>query len=187
MAHTSLTSLFSDTADAIRAKTGSSASIVADDFPTAIAAIPAGLEYETGTYTPASDAAGQWISFAKTHSEAPFFVEFADTGSVFSGTSIRQWAVIDVYKALGAPFPRASSGDGTPAYAVVTGLTRSSGNNSNYSNYCSYSSDNAGDSSRDYTRYWVTESAFKPATNSSTMGLLASRTYKWIAVWKPAT
>ena len=40
MAHTSLASLFSDIADAIRAKTGSSASIVADDFPTEIAAIP---------------------------------------------------------------------------------------------------------------------------------------------------
>ena len=40
--HTSLASLFSDIADAIRAKTGDSAQIVADDFPTAIAAIPTG-------------------------------------------------------------------------------------------------------------------------------------------------
>lgn len=42
MAHASLASLFSDIADAIRAKTGGSAAIVADDFPTAIAAIPTG-------------------------------------------------------------------------------------------------------------------------------------------------
>lgn len=42
MAHTTLTSLFTDIADAIRAKTGSSAAIVADDFPTAIASIPSG-------------------------------------------------------------------------------------------------------------------------------------------------
>ena len=40
--HSTLTSLFSDIADAIRAKTGSAASIVADDFDTAIAAIPTG-------------------------------------------------------------------------------------------------------------------------------------------------
>ena len=40
MAHTTLASLFTDIADAIRAKTGSSSTIVADDFPTAIAAIP---------------------------------------------------------------------------------------------------------------------------------------------------
>lgn len=38
--HSTLTSLFSDVADAIRAKTGSSETIVADDFPTAIANIP---------------------------------------------------------------------------------------------------------------------------------------------------
>ena len=42
MAHTTLTSLFSDIADAIRAKTGSSAAIVADNFPSAIAAISTG-------------------------------------------------------------------------------------------------------------------------------------------------
>ena len=38
--HSTLTSLFSDIADAIREKTGSSETIVADDFPTAIANIP---------------------------------------------------------------------------------------------------------------------------------------------------
>ena len=40
--HITLTSLFSDIADAIREKTGSSETIVADDFPTAIANIPTG-------------------------------------------------------------------------------------------------------------------------------------------------
>lgn len=40
--HSTLTSLFSDIADAIRGKTGSSETIVADDFPTAIANIPTG-------------------------------------------------------------------------------------------------------------------------------------------------
>lgn len=40
--HTTLTSLFSAIANAIRGKTGSSAQIVADDFPSAIDAIPTG-------------------------------------------------------------------------------------------------------------------------------------------------
>lgn len=40
--HSTLTSLFSDIADAIRAKTGNSGTIVADNFPTAIANIPSG-------------------------------------------------------------------------------------------------------------------------------------------------
>lgn len=40
--HNSLAALFDDIADAIRAKTGSSAQIVADDFPDEIAAISGG-------------------------------------------------------------------------------------------------------------------------------------------------
>lgn len=40
--HSTLTALFSDIADAIRSKAGSSAPIVADAFPSAIAAIPSG-------------------------------------------------------------------------------------------------------------------------------------------------
>lgn len=40
--HETLTSLFSDIADAIRAKTGDTADIVADDFPDAIAEISGG-------------------------------------------------------------------------------------------------------------------------------------------------
>ena len=64
--HSTLTSLFSDIADAIRAKTGSSATIVADDFPTAIANIPTGgsaniqaLSVTTnGTYTASGNVDG---------------------------------------------------------------------------------------------------------------------------------
>ena len=40
--HSTLTSLFSDIANAIRAKTGNSGTIVADNFPSAIAAITTG-------------------------------------------------------------------------------------------------------------------------------------------------
>ena len=40
--HTTLTSLFTDIAGAIRSKTGDSAEIKADDFDTAIEAIPSG-------------------------------------------------------------------------------------------------------------------------------------------------
>lgn len=47
--HTTLSSLFSDIADAIRAKTGGSAQIVADNFPTAIANIPTGVDTSDAT------------------------------------------------------------------------------------------------------------------------------------------
>ena len=45
--HTTLSALFTAVANAIRAKTGGSANIVADDFPTAIAAIPSGDDIVT--------------------------------------------------------------------------------------------------------------------------------------------
>ena len=45
MAHTTLASLFTDIANAIRAKKGTSAAIVADDFPTEIANLPSGSSY----------------------------------------------------------------------------------------------------------------------------------------------
>ena len=49
--HTSLGSLFSDIADAIRSKTGSSATIKADDFPEAISNIHAGSGTDTSDAT----------------------------------------------------------------------------------------------------------------------------------------
>lgn len=58
--HTTLSNLFSDIADAIRAKTGGSATIVADAFPEAIAAIRTRGELQAKTATP--DAAGQTIT-----------------------------------------------------------------------------------------------------------------------------
>jgi hypothetical protein len=45
--YTTLSALFTDVANAIRAKTGGSANIVADDFPTEIAAIPSGDDIVT--------------------------------------------------------------------------------------------------------------------------------------------
>lgn len=49
--HDTLTSLFTDIADAIRGKTKGTAKIVADNFPAEIAAIPEGLKMAKGTYT----------------------------------------------------------------------------------------------------------------------------------------
>lgn len=45
MAHTTLVSLFTDIANAIRAKKGTTAKIIADNFPTEIANLPSGSSY----------------------------------------------------------------------------------------------------------------------------------------------
>ena len=49
--HDTLNSLFTDIADAIREKTGSTEKIVADDFPEVIATIETGAKFASGTKT----------------------------------------------------------------------------------------------------------------------------------------
>ena len=85
MAHTSLTSLFSDIADAIRAKTGGSSAIVADDFPTAIAAIQAGLTFASPVTAQRTNNLN--INFSNLAAEPKFFVLFASASSGVDITS----------------------------------------------------------------------------------------------------
>ena len=101
MAHTTLTSLFSDIADAIRAKTGGSAQLVADDFPTAIAAIP------SCTVATASATAGgsRSISFSGLAARPKLWAVIATgdvnntqsyyyaTSAVWDGNSVRALAL----------------------------------------------------------------------------------------------
>lgn len=62
--HTTLASLFTDIAAAIRAKTGKTDKLVADDFPTAIAGISTGLDTSDATVT-AADVANGVIAYGK--------------------------------------------------------------------------------------------------------------------------
>lgn len=58
--HTTLAALFTDIANAIREKTGSTDPIVADDFPAAIAAIPTSSPVEIGSFTVIDDNMTGW-------------------------------------------------------------------------------------------------------------------------------
>ena len=181
MAHTSLTSLFSDIADAIRAKTGGTAQIVADNFPDAIAAIVSGLEYKTGTYTPSSNTNRPTISLG-THSKCPAFVYMADTGSSVTTNCSLSFMYYDTYQITGAGFPYSSS---AKRYGGVTVYSRASSDPTVYNKLMEYNSDNTTDSSAEYPRYWVTPSSFKPWSGNSSRNWRSGRTYKWIAVWLP--
>ena len=62
--HSTLTSLFTDIANAIRVKTNSTSSIVADNFPDAIMAIPSGSSVIVGEMTLSSSNPSVTISDA---------------------------------------------------------------------------------------------------------------------------
>lgn len=77
--HSTLTSLFSDIANAIRAKKGTSADIVADNFPSEIASIPSGggslpssiSKIDGGSFTVASNTDGRNYSILHNLGDKP--------------------------------------------------------------------------------------------------------------------
>lgn len=89
----SLSSLFEDIADAIREKTGSSAQIVADDFPAAIGAIPAGVTFAP-TKT-ASGSAAATLSFSGLLEEPAFFLIVASDCGAISDTHTVAFVLYD--------------------------------------------------------------------------------------------
>lgn len=79
--HSTLTSLFTDIADAIRDKKGTSESIVADDFPTEIASIPTGTaEANVVDYTPSVDTRAIQVGYQLNR--VPFLFGFYAVDSV---------------------------------------------------------------------------------------------------------
>ena len=81
--HATLTSLFGDIADAIRAKDGSTGAIVADTFPTAIQNIPSGVEYVSGTATATSIAT--YIDIPDLANKDNFVIYYKPSTNVSSG------------------------------------------------------------------------------------------------------
>ena len=143
-----------------------------------------GLTYEQGTYKPTSDIARPTISFANSHSTTPILVMMSDTSSYSSITSDSNTAFtfFDMYRLTGVGFPYSTSSE---RYALAGYVYRSSSSSTGINAQVLYNSDNAGASSTTYSRYWVTESAFYPNSNSESRYWRSGRTYKWIAVWGP--
>lgn len=144
-----------------------------------------GLEYETGTYKPSADISRPTISFANTHSKPPVIIVFADgsetPANISTYTSI-SFVFADVYKLFGKGVPRSTSAIG---YSIYLYERRGSGTSIGYGGgTTANSSDDTDDSSTSYSRYFATESNFKPYGGSSSYYWRATQTYNWIAVWK---
>ena len=86
--YNSLPALFTAIADAIRARSGDSSSIVAADFPTAISAMPTGLTLASPVT--AQRSGNLTIAFSDLAAEPQFFVLSA---AGFANTSSGDWRV----------------------------------------------------------------------------------------------
>lgn len=141
--HTTLTSLFSDIADSIRAKTGSSADIVADNFPTEIAAIPSGgVSWRevtlTANYNTAADVCKAIFVNEATAKQAYFrlksqsiaYSQITSGSGFFSATGVAGYGIRDrngaltqiVLSSTAADYAVAKSGD-VYEYTILPDLT----------------------------------------------------------------
>lgn len=141
-----------------------------------------GLEYETGTWTPASDIARGTIIFSNTHTNPPAFYAISDVTGNLDATQNSDLANVfcDVYRLWGAGFPYSSS---AYRYAIAICTYKGSSSAANTTVLCTKNSDDTGSGNSSYPRYWASPIAFYPFTNSTSRYWRAGRTYKWIAIW----
>ena len=144
-----------------------------------------GLVYETGTYTPTTDIKQPTITFSNTHSTTPIFVGLFDTKGTNTDATNTNYSFMyfDIYRAFGTGIPYNSSSLRYGIYMMTYRGTSTSSVASVTTGHVQYNSDNTGASSSSYSRYFATETGFKPLTNSNRYWR-SDRTYKWIAIWK---
>lgn len=135
-----------------------------------------GLEYEEGTYTTAEAVSSVDISFSNTHTNVPFFVGFVDVTGDYNSTlnTGYVWWYFDWYELFGKGIYYNST---SQYYAYRNYRYRSSSATSitgSASGITSYP---------DTTN--LTNTYFHVSFSSA--NLIPNRTYKWVAVWKPAT
>lgn len=145
-----------------------------------------GLEFETGTYEPSADTAGEKIPFANSHSEAPAFIMMVDaTGTAdTSANTNMQFVWYDYYKLYGIGMPWSAT-----AYRYASAYYAYRATNTSALSvggvYCAANSDSQGSGGINYPRFWTDELGFTPNSASTSRYWRAGRTYKWIAIWGP--
>ena len=147
-----------------------------------------GLEYETGTYTPSEDIARPTINFTNTHTSMPLFVSIEDNTDTYDATSNTNY--VFCYECWDVYHNKIWASESSYYYGKVTWNYRASNAAAIISGAgvsFLYPSTDSTSSNNNFPRYWVTETGFKPYTNSTTRYWRAGRTYKWIAVWAPTT
>lgn len=142
-----------------------------------------GLEYEMGTWSPSADTNHGSILFTNQHSAAPCFFAVADIdASVPADSSATAITYYDLYKIsqAGIPYYNTSRRYSLLYYAYMSGTSGQCA-----ANFTGKNSDDVGDSTTNYPRFFCTETELKPYCYQDSKLWRAGRTYKWIAVWAP--
>lgn len=145
----------------------------------------AGIEYESGEVILQSDSSHPIISFSRQHNETPILAVIADADGSVSNTTQTVWSGVyfDFYKAFGEPIaindsePKFGSWYYTYKGSYSSGLATSA-------ILFDYGYDNPSSSNYRYSRFYCTESEFKPYSNSATRYFKRDRLYKWYAIWR---
>lgn len=139
-----------------------------------------GLEYETGTWTPATDSTGYFIPFANVHTSAPFYYAIVCT-SAFVSSSTGGLIYTNWHQVTGYPLYVSATGI---RYGIAQRIA-SGGASSN--NNITYPYTDQGDSTTSYSRYWAKETGIRAQQYNTGYPWRGGSTYKWIAVWAPTS
>ena len=146
-----------------------------------------GLEYETGTWTPESDTASEWISFSKAHTTPPFFYAIWDATDTYDSTNYTNQCNV-FFQAdhfFGSGIKITST---TTRYGYMGGWYRNT-SATGFSNFSSYTQSawTSTGTTQYYPAYWVSTTGIRANQNSTSRYWRANRTYKWLAIWAPTT
>ena len=144
-----------------------------------------GLEYEEGTWTPSANIAETRISFANNHTKPPFAFAVIDaTGSNYAGNDANMFEYFYDNSQFGGPINISAS---SYEYGRVVCGYKAGGGASIGQWYQQLTAKSQSGTAiyRNDARYWATETSIGLYTGDPSQEWLASRTYKWIAVWMP--
>lgn len=135
----------------------------------------AGLEYETGTYQPTSDAAYYDIPFANTHTEPPAFV--LACSAVPTNTTSNSGTIAFVYfDSIAFVGGQPQGGVYGKVYSSARGAYNSGINiTTRYNNTTSSHNQAAG--------YYISSTGFKPRYVNDSYNWSSSYPIKWVAIW----
>ena len=144
-----------------------------------------GLEYEEGTWTPASDIASDTISFSNSHTTAPTIYFISPTSNMERNLDYSNFAVYFYnWEKIAGGIMAKTYGDAEHKYASITNIYGSNtGAAASYTYMFTHSSDEVS-ADKTYPAYWATNTRIR--AGSYLVGNYKWRTgytYKWKAIW----